>query len=191
VKKVSLLLIILALSALACRMGGLMTSKVPATPTATMIPVSTEAVISAATQVASAMETAQAGGPIVIELTDAQATSAAAMALQEYGQGTGVSNIQVRFLQDRLQVSGDVSQQGFSLPLLVTLRVSVDSQGLPHTRVESATVGSFPVPQAMLDQLTAQLDQLLIAQVGRDSSQVKLQSIGIVPGKMTIVATVK
>jgi hypothetical protein len=191
VKKVSLMLIILALSALACSMGGLMNSKVPPTPTATRIPVSTEAVISAATQVAGAMETAQAGGPIVIELTDAQATSAAAMALQEYGQGTGVSNLQVRFLQDRLQISGDVSQQGFSLPLLVTLKVSVDNQGLPHTQAESATVGSFPVPQAMLNQLTDQLDHLLIAQVGQDTSRVKLQSIGIVPGKLTIVATVK
>lgn len=186
-KKIFLPILFLALSAMACRMGGLLDAKVPVTPTAAMIPVTTEAVEAAATQVAGAVATAQAGGPIVLEITDAQATSAAALALQEYGENR-ISNLQIRFLQGQMQVSGDVSEQGFNLPLLVTVSIQLDAQGRPRSQVVDASIGPLPVPQAMLDQLTTQLDAMVLAQFSGDADRIKLESLSLQPGKMTIVA---
>jgi len=156
-------------------------------PTATPIPVTGASVEELATQVASAAATAASGGPIVLEFTEEQLTSAAALELQNAGE-TGVSGVQVYLRDGVIKITGTASQNGFDLPLTITLRVTADAQGLPHSEVVEAKVGPLSLPQSMIDQFTTSFDQLLTARFSEEAGAVAIDSINIADGKMTIVA---
>jgi uncharacterized protein YpmS len=156
-------------------------------PTATPIPVTGSSVEEIATQVASAAATAASGGPIVLEFTEEQLTSAATLELQSQGE-TGVRDIQVHLRDGVIRITGTANQSGFDLPLSIALRVSADAQGQPHTEVMEATIGPLSLPQSMMDQFTASFDQLLAARFAQEAGNVVIDSITIADGKMTIVA---
>lgn len=156
-------------------------------PAATPIPVSESAVGELATQMASAAATAASGGPIVLEFTEEQLTSAAMLELQSAGE-TGVSNVQVYLRDGVVRITGSVNQGGFDLPLSIALLVTVDAQGLPHSQVMEAKVGPLSLPQSMVDQFTKGFDQLLTARFAQEAGAVAIDSITIADGKMTIVA---
>lgn len=156
-------------------------------PTATPIPVSEAAVGELATQVASAAATAASGGPIVLEFTEEQLTSAAMLELQSAGE-TGVSNVQVYLRDGVVRITGSVNQSGFDLPLSIALLVTADAQGLPHTEVMEAKVGPLSLPQSVIDQFTSGFDQLLTSRFTQEAGAVAIDSITIADGKMTIVA---
>ncbi len=48
------------------------------------------------------------------------------------------------------------------------MKINVDSQGKPHTQIISGTVGPFAIPDSMLEQITAQFDQMLASQLQAD-----------------------
>ena len=156
-------------------------------PTATPIPVTGASVEELATQVASAAATAASGGPIVLEFTEEQLTSAAAVELQKAGE-TGVSGVQVSLRDGLITITGTASQNGFDLPLTIALRVSADAQGLPESEVVEARVGPLSLPQSMIDQFTTSFDQLLNDRFSEEAGAVAIDSITIADGKMTIVA---
>jgi uncharacterized protein YpmS len=178
-----LILATLATTGLACNLPMLGRSE----PTSTPIPVREAAVGELATQVASAAATAASGGPIVLEFTEEQLTSAAALELQSQGD-IGVRDIQV-FLRDGvIRITGTVNQSGFDLPLSIALSVTADGQGLPHSEVMEAKVGPLSLPQSVIDQFTAGFDQLLASRFTQEAGDVRIDSISIANGKMTIVA---
>jgi uncharacterized protein YpmS len=173
----------LVIAGLACNLPGRGLGRTESTP----IPVSEASVGELATQVASAAATAISGGPIVLEFTEQQLTSAAALELQSTGD-TPVSNIQV-FLRDGvIRVSGTANQGGFDLPLSVALRITVNAQGMPQTDVMEAKIGPLSLPQSVTDQFTANFNQLLVSRLAQEAGSVAIESITIADGKMTIVA---
>lgn len=153
----------------------------------TPIPVSESAVQELATEVASAAATAVSGGPIVLEFTEQQLTSAAALELQSTGE-TAVRDVQVYLRDGIIQISGTANQSGFDLPLSVALRVSVDAQGMPQTEVMEAKIGPLSLPQSVIDQFTANFNQLLASRLAQEAGTMAIESITIADGKMTIVA---
>jgi len=165
------------------------TSQVIQQPTVTLVPILTHEVLSLATQISSASVTAQHGGPVVIEITEEQATSAANLALSQ-SEEQPVKNLQIRFTKNQMSITGDVNQSGFNLPLTVIVRFTVDSQGKPHSEVVSAEVGFLSIPEDMLNQLTSSLDSMILSQFSSDSSKVKVENLTISDGKMTLVARI-
>jgi uncharacterized protein YpmS len=184
-RNVLLVFVIAALlfAGLACNLPMLGRSK----PTPTPIPVTGASVEELATQVASAAATAASGGPITLEFTEEQLTSAANLELQKAGE-TGVSNLQVALRDGLIKITGTASQNGFDLPLTVSLRVSANAQGLPRSEVVEAKVGPLSLPQNMIDQFTTAFDQLLNERFSQEAGDVAIDSITIADGKMTIVA---
>lgn len=156
-------------------------------PKPTPIPVSGASVEELATQVASAAATAAAGGPIVLEFTEEQLTSAAALELQKQGD-TGIRDVQVYLRDGVIRITGTANQSGFDLPLSIALRVTVDQQGLPHSQVMEAKIGPLSLPQSMIDQFTSGFDQMLAARFAQEAMGYTIDSITISDGKMTIVA---
>jgi uncharacterized protein YpmS len=154
--------------------------------TPTPIPVKAASVEELATEVASAAAAAS-GDSIVLEFTEEQLTSAAALELQSQGEAR-ISDVQV-FLRDGIiRITGTANQDGFDLPLSIALRVTADGQGLPRSEIVEAKVGPLSLPQSMIDQFTAGFDQLLTTKFAEEAGDVVIDSISIEDGKMTIVA---
>ena len=152
-------------------------------PTATPIPASTEAVEELGEEVESAVETAQSGGPVQLVITEEQLTSLAVMGVQS-SPDVNIKNIQVRLRDGQVQISGQAESRGIDLPLSITIEISVDAAGRPRSKVITAKVGPFSLPDSMLEQITAQLDQAVMNQfIGGD---MVIDSITIADGNMII-----
>jgi hypothetical protein len=172
----------LVISIIACNLPGRQT------PTATEpIPVSSQAVEDLATQIAGAAATAVSGGPIVLEMTEQQLTSAAALELQSQGE-TRVQDIEVRLREGQIIITGRANQDGFSLPFSATLRLTANAQGLPQTEIVEAKIGPLPLPESMTEELTSRFNQMVLAEISSNGSNVFIDSITIADGKITIVA---
>jgi uncharacterized protein YpmS len=155
--------------------------------TPTPVPVNPASVEELATQVAAAASAAASGDSVVLEFTEEQLTSAAALELQSQGE-TRLSDLQVHLRDGLIRVTGTANQNGFDLPLSISLRVTADAQGLPHSEIVEAKVGPLSLPQSIIDQFTTGFDQLLTARFTQEAGDVVIDSITIEDGKMTIVA---
>lgn len=175
----------LLVATLACALPG---QNKQAAPTATAIPVTTQSVQDLENAVQAAIQTAQSGGSIEVVFTDAQLTSAIALQLQaqpEIQQQAQISNVQVHLQNGQIQVSGDLTRSGITLTARINLVVEVDAQGVAQAKIVEAALGAIPVPQAILDQVTAQVDQYLTSAIG---SQMFVESVVIADGKMVVRA---
>jgi uncharacterized protein YpmS len=155
--------------------------------TPTPIPVNPSSVEELATEVASAAAAAVSGDSVVLEFTEEQLTSAAALELQSQGE-TRISDVQVFLRDGMIRITGNANQDGFNLPLSIALRVTADGQGLPHSEIVEAKVGPLSLPQSMIDQFTAGFDQMLSTRFAQEAGDVVIDSITIEDGTMTIVA---
>jgi hypothetical protein len=59
---------------------------------------------------------------------------------------------------------------------------------MPQTEVMEAKVGPLSLPQSMIDQFTANFNQLLASRLAQEAGSVAIDSITIADGRMTIVA---
>jgi uncharacterized protein YpmS len=185
------LMIVLALAALfatslACKAAQNLTQPTPI-PTKTPQPASSQAVGELVTQVAAAASTVAAGGTMTLEVTEQQLTSAALLAIQTQSD-TPISNLQILLRDGQLKVTGSVSQSGFDLPLVVVMQITADANGHIQTKVISADVGFFSLPQSMVDQVSTQVNQMLLSQFNTTADAIFVESIVIADGKMTITA---
>lgn len=170
----------LFMAILACNLPG----SRPNTP-ASSVPITTEAVQDLEQSVRSAAETAQATGEIEVVVTEAQLTSLVAFELQKQSEPV-LANPQVLLRDGQVQLRGDVQQGGLNAPLEMNMTVSVDDQGRPAYKVVSAKLGPFPLPESILDQLTAQIDQAFTSQIGPEVDKMRIDSITIADGEMKI-----
>ena len=152
------------------------------------IPASTEEVENLEEGVQSAIATAQNGGPIQLVITEAQLTSLAVMQLQA-PEGSRIDDIQVHLRDGQIRISGIVEQNGMDLPMSISLEVFVGPTGQLHSEVITATIGPFPLPESVLNQITAQLDQALSTQFIADDLVV--DSVTIADGTMIILGHVR
>jgi hypothetical protein len=168
----------LALAALACRMGA---PEPPASPP----PVSTEAVENLEATLESAAQQAQESGEVNLEIDEAQLTSLVVFQLQESGDET-IQNPQVFLRDGQIQLFGDVEREGISGTAQVTLEPRVDADGRPVLEVASASIGPFPIPGQIVDELEDRLNQAFIEQLQEQAPGTRFESISIADGIMTI-----
>jgi len=177
-----LVILSLAAAAVACNLPGGQSE-----PTPTPIPVSTQAVDDMATQVVAAATQVAAGGPITLEFTEQQLTSAAALELQNQSD-YDVRDIQVGLRDGLIHISGQVNQSGFDLPLKVSMRVTPNAQGRLEAEIVDATIGPLPLPDALTSELTQQFNRVMRAELNSNGRDIIVDNISIADGKMTILA---
>lgn len=184
-RKILMVFAILSLVAagLACNLPGVGSSE----PTPTPIPVSTEAVQAMVTEVVMAATQAAAGGPVTLEFTEQQLTSAAALEMENQSE-YDVRNIQVRLRNGLIIITGEISQSGFDLPLEVSMRVTPNAQGKPEADVVEASVGPLPLPDNMTTEIEQQFNTMIQAELAATGQNIIVDSITIADGKMTIQA---
>ncbi len=176
--------IALILSTLACSLVS------PTAPPPTPTPISTAEYRAMETEVQSAAATAAAGGKVHLVFTEGQLTAAANTELQKQGE-TRIKNLQIGLDAGLLNLSGLVNQSGLDLPLTISMKITVDDQGKPHTQVVSGKVGMFGLPDNMLKQITDQVDQMITSQLQANGGNVFIESLTIDKGKIDIVAQAK
>lgn len=176
----TLALAALLIAGLACNLPGF--TGPGAAPTEDLTPV--------ATQVASAIKTAQNGGRITLTLTEGQLTSLANQEAQSQPDNP-ISDIRIRLDDGVMAFSGQAEQDGLSMPISASVNISADAQGRLHTQIISGKLGPFALPQGTLDQLTAQFDAIIQSQLAANAGSLFVENIAIDNGQITITAQIK
>lgn len=172
----------LVLVGLACSLPG------RPTPPASPIPVSSEAAQAAEQQVATAVANA-INGQLTLELTEAQLTSYVHYRLAEQPDSS-LKDVQIYLRDGKLQLFGNaVVNQTTTVPASIILSVSINAEGRAVAKVESADFGPIPVPTDQLTKISDNLNQLLAEQFQSGGATLKLTTITIADGKMTVQGT--
>lgn len=181
------LLVSLVLATLSCNMANLARFGREEPP---QVPVSTQAAGQLVTNLEDALATASSGGIVTLVLTEQQLTSLAALEMQKSGSNE-IQDLQIHLRDGLVKITGRVNESGMTLNAAINLKINIDGQGKPYSEVVSARVGPFPIPEDMLDDLTAQLDSYLLDQISQDGKQLVVKQITIDGGNMTVVGTLQ
>lgn len=141
-------------------------------------------------QVETAVPTSPAAGEVQIRLTDAQMTAFMVNQMKQQ-QDPILLNPQVHAHDSVIDVYGTVQRSLFSGNVRVTLVPSVDDQGTPHLKVQSADFGPIPVPDSMLQSFTSLIDQSMLENAAPQQTGYQVKSIQVGDGFILITAVPK
>ncbi len=154
------------------------------------IPVSTEA----AGEIQFAMQTAAAlgmqTGTITLVITEPQLTSYLAYKLQAQ-QDPFITDPQVQLRDGRITVYGTAQQGYFRATVKIVLSAGIDAQGQLKIELESADFGPLPVPEALRNVITATVQEAYTGAVGPAATGIRIESITLADGTMTVVGQIK
>jgi hypothetical protein len=96
--------------------------------------------------------------------------------------------MQVRLQNGQIHLSATVTTSEFPLPLPLDISVEIfaDPQGRARSRVISASVGPFDVPDNEKRKLLEQMDQALMDQINADGKNIFVESVQIADGLMIV-----
>jgi hypothetical protein len=185
-------LITLLLTSLACTIfvGG------PDTSDLTPIPISTEQATTLEAQIKQAFEAGAASGIVTFTITEAQITSLLATRLQsdpnlQEEQQPVITDPQVYLRDGQVSIYGKTKQGMFTANIGIVVTINVDENGKPKIEIVSADFGPFPAPETIKDAITAMLDEAFTGAVGPAATGLRIESITIADGLMTITGRTK
>ena len=178
-------LLAVALMQLACTIfvGG------PAYP-ANPIAVSTEAIGSFSQQLQIAQTAAAQSGTLTLTVNETQITSLLANYLDSKTDPL-IQNPQVTLQNGEIQVYGKVSRGNFEANVRIVLAVSIDPEGNPVISVSSTDFGPLPAPNGLNETISTLIDQAFTGSFGPAATGLRLESIHIADGSMTLTGRVK
>ncbi len=179
------ILVVMLLAAMACEInvGG------PAMPQ-TPIAISTEAVESLTLDWEAAVEGALEDGRVTVEITETQITSYLAFKLEEQ-EDPLFSDPQVYLQDGQLQIYGTV-QQGYLVGTMrVLLSVAIDDEGIPYFELTAVDFGPWDAPEGLLNGLSTLLDEAFTGAVGPVATGIRIESITISDGVMSITGRIR
>lgn len=87
---------------------------------------------------------------------------------------------------EKIILTGKTIQSGVTLDLLVEMSLSIDIDGKPVIKIESAKIGPLEAPQFVKDSLTSMADEMLTGAIGTSLTGAQVERITIEPGYMVI-----
>jgi hypothetical protein len=187
------LLLMLVLSSLACTIfvGGPDYSSLPP------IPVSSEAAQSIKDELKRAFEAGAQTGVVTINFTEPQLTSYLAErmqtdpSLQQSDKKPLITDPQVYLRDGQMQIYGKTQQGIFTANIGIIVKVGVDADGQPLIEIASADFGPFPAPEGLKSALTAMIKEAYTGSLGPVATGLRIESISIANGIMTISGRIK
>lgn len=181
-------LFVLVLVSLACTIfvGGPDYSSLPP------IPVSTEAADSIKDELKRAVEAGAQTGVVTINLTEPQITSylAARMqtdpGLQQEDKKPLITDPQVYLRDGQMQIYGKTQQGIMTANIGIIVQVGVDANGQPLIEITSADFGPFDAPEELKSAITAMVKEAYTGSLGPVATGLRIESISIANGVMTI-----
>jgi hypothetical protein len=189
----TLFLLILVLTSLACTVfvGGPDYSSLPP------IPVSAESAESIKEELRRAVEAGAQTGVITVNLTEPQITSylAARMqsdpSLQQSDKKPLITDPQVYLRDGQMQIYGKTQKSIFAANIGIIVTMGVDANGEPLIEVTSADFGPFPAPEGLKDAITAMVKEAYTGSLGPVATGLRIESISIANGVMTITGRIR
>jgi len=186
-------LLMLVLTSLACTIfvGGPDYSSLPP------IPVSAEAAQSIKDEVKRAFEAGAETGVVTINLTETQITSYLAErmqsdpSLQQSDKKPLITDPQVYLRDGQMQIYGKTQQGIFTANIGIIVQVGVDANGQPLIEITSADFGPFDAPEGLKSALTAMIKEAYTGSIGPVATGLRIESISIANGIMTITGRIK
>lgn len=181
----TLSIIALALASLACTVfvGG------PDYPP-TSIAVSTEAVTTLDQQIQAAQTAAAQSGVMTLTVNETQITSLLAAKLDAQPDPF-IRDPQVYLRNNEIQVYGKARQGNLEANVRIVLSASIDAEGKPVITVTSADFGPLPAPEGLNKTISALIDEAFTGALGPAAFGLRLESITIADGVMTLAGRVK
>ena len=183
----------LILTSLACTIfvGG------PDFSTLAPIPVSAEAVESIKEEMRRAFEASLETGVVTFNLTEPQLTSYLAFrlqtdpTLQQTDNTPVITNPQVYLRDGQMQIYGKTQQGIFAANIGIIVSVGVDEAGQPKIEIVSADFGPFPAPEGLKDAISAIIREAYTGSLGPVATGLRIETIVIANGVMTITGRVR
>ena len=186
-RKLSILsgIIAMSLTVLACKMniGG------PDYPTPA-IPISTEAVGELQSSLETAVADGTVSGQITLTFTEPQLTSFLFYKLQAQSLPV-ITNPQVYLQDGQLLVYGTARKGYLEATARIILTAGVDDQGQLKIELTSADFGPLPVPNGLMEIITASIQEAYTGALGPVATGFRLESVTIADGTMTIIGQTK
>jgi len=187
-----LFLITLILTSLACTVfvGG------PDYSDRTPIPVSNDAAESLKEEIKRAFEAGATTGEVTINITEAQITSVLALRLQsdqnlQQDKKPLITDPQVYLHDGQMQIFGKTQQGIFAANIGIIVSVGVDENGKPKIEIVSADFGPFPAPGGINNAISTMIEEAYTGSVGPVATGLRIQTISIVNGVMTITGRIR
>lgn len=185
-------LIALMLTSLACTVfvGG------PDYSDLTPIPVSLEAAESLKTEMQKAFEAGAQTGVVTLTITEPQITSLLALRLlsdpnMQTDKKPIIADPQVYLRDGQMKIYGKSQQGMFAANIGVIVNMGVDELGKPKIEIASADFGPFPAPAGINEALTAMIDEAFTGAIGPAATGLRIETITIADGIMTITGRTK
>ncbi|GAB4451642.1 MAG: hypothetical protein OHK0041_14520 [Anaerolineales bacterium] len=191
-QKLLLLLAVLALASLACTVsvGGPDYSDRP------VIPVSNEAADSLKDEIRRALEAGAVSGEVTIQITETQITSVLAQRLQsdanlQQDKKPLITDPQVYLRDGQMQIFGKTQQGIFTANIGIIVAVGVDENAKPKIEIVSADFGPLPAPEGLTAALSAMIEEAYTGAVGPVATGLRIQTITIADGIMTVTGRIR
>ena len=193
IRGLPLFLLILVLTTLACtiNVGGPDYSSLPP------IPVSGEAAQSIQDELQRAITAAGETGVITVNLTEPQITSYLASRmqtdpnLQQSDKKPLITDPQVYLRDGQMQIYGKTQQGMLTANIGIIVNMGVDANGQPQIDVVSADFGPFPAPEGIKDAITAMVREAYTGSLGPVATGIRIESISIASGVMTVTGRIR
>ena len=156
----------------------------------TAVVISTEAVGNFEMQLQAAQTAAVESGIITLTINESQITSLLAQKLDSQTNPI-IQDPQVYLRNDEIQVYGKAYRGNFEANVRVVLKASVNTEGKPELIVSSVDFGPLPAPQGLNEVVSGLIDQAFAGSFGPAAIGIRLESINIANGVMTISGRVK
>ena len=192
-KAFPIFIITLILASLACTIfvGGPEYSDLPA------IPVSQEAEQSLKDEMKRAFEAGAASGVVTLNITETQITSYLAIrmqtdqSLQQSDRQPLITDPQVYLRDGQMKIYGKTQQGMFAANIGIIINVGIDEAGQPKIEIASADFGPFPAPDGLKEALTAMIKEAYTGAIGPAATGMRIETITIADGTMTITGRIK
>lgn len=160
------------------------------------IPVSTEAAESLNEEIKRAFEAGAASGEVTINITETQITSVLMLRLQtdqnlQQDEKPLITEPQVYLRDGQMQIFGKTQQGMFTANIGIIVSVSVDENGRPKIEIVSADFGPLPAPEGLTATISAMIQEAYTGSVGPVATGLRIQTISIADGMMTITGRIR
>lgn len=188
-----LFIIVLILASLACTVsvgGPDYSDRVP-------IAVSNDAAQSLKDEIKRAFEAGiQTTGEVTINITEPQITSIIAARFQtdqnlQQDSQPLITDPQVYLRDGQMQIFGKTKQGMFTANIGIIVSVGVDENNAPKIEIVSADFGPLPVPDSLKTAIATMVQEAYTGTVGPVATGLRVESITIANGIMTIVGRIR
>jgi len=160
------------------------------------IPVSSEAADSLKSEIERAFAAGLQTGEVTINITEPQITSVLALRLQsdpdlQQNSQPLMTDPQVYLRDGQMQIFGKTNQGMFTANIGIIVSVTVDENNKPKIEIVSADFGPLPAPTGLTNAIASMVQEAYTGTVGPVATGLRVESITIANGIMTVVGRIR